>query len=95
MHLADSVDPETVALVWSFSNKMSDIPYVISRVGSPKAQGGKGVTWKCTCPSFTRRGSKTCKHLMTLMEEAKSGAILADERFTLTEFGIQVLNLSP
>lgn len=95
MYLADSVDPETVALAWSFSNKISDIPYVISRIGLPKSQGGKGTTWKCTCPSFTKRGGKTCKHLITLTEEAKSGAILADERFTLTEFGLKVLNLNP
>lgn len=86
---------QTVALAWSFTNDFKDMPYTISRIGNPKSEGGKGTVWKCTCPAFANRGGKTCKHLITLREEAKSGSILADKRFTLTEFGIKVLKLNP
>lgn len=96
MNIADFVqDQTTIAHVWSFSNDMQEVPYIISREGLNKSQGGKGVIWKCTCPSFTKRGSKTCKHLILLREQAKSGAILADKRFNLTELGLKVLNLQP
>ena len=86
---------DIVALVWSLTNEFKDMPYSISRLGKSKKEGGNGVQWKCTCPSFIHRGSKTCKHLILLREGAKSGTILADKRFSLTEFGIQVLKLTP
>lgn len=96
MNIADFVQDETtIAHVWSFSNDFQEVPYIISRHGSSKSNGGQGVIWKCSCPSFTKRGGKTCKHLILLKEQAKSGAILADRRFNLTEFGIKVLNLQP
>lgn len=85
----------TVALAWSFTNDLKDIPYTISRTGAPKSEGGKGTEWRCSCPAFVNRGGKTCKHLISLREGAKSGSILADKRFTLTEFGIKVLKLNP
>ncbi len=84
----------TVALVWSFSNSMKDIPYVISRFGTPKSKGGSGTYWKCNCPSFVNRGGKTCKHLTSLREVAKSGNLLKDDRFNVTEFGIKVLKIN-
>ena len=96
MNISDFIQDETtIAHVWSFSNDMQDIPYIISRYGSPKFKGGSGYAWKCSCPSFTKRGGKTCKHLVLLREQAKSGVILADKRFNLTPLGIQVLNLQP
>lgn len=84
----------TVALVWSFTNDFKDIPYSISRIGNLKSEGGKGIIWKCTCPVFTNRGNKNCKHIITLWEKVKLGTIFLDKRFTLTEFGIKVLKLN-
>lgn len=81
----------TVAIVWSFSNDNLDIPYRISCTGQTKSEGGNGRQWKCNCPSFTKRGGKTCKHLITMRQESKSGAILADKRFQLTEYGLELL----
>lgn len=85
----------TIALVWSLTNEFKDMPYSISRVGKSKKEGGTGVQWKCTCASFIHRGSKTCKHLIMLREGAKSGTILADSRFQITELGIKILKLQP
>lgn len=89
----DIPDQSTVAFVWSFSNTFNDNPYKISRVGSPKREGGKGTNWKCTCPSFVNRGGKTCKHLSEFKKQSSSGSILNDKRFSLTEFGIKILKL--
>lgn len=83
----------TVAMVWSFSNNTNDIPYRISCTGKTKGEGGNGRKWECNCPSFTNRGGKTCKHLITMRQESKSGAILADKRFQLTEYGLKILKL--
>ena len=82
-----------VALVWSFSDPNNDIPYRISCLGSPKREGGDGRKWACTCAGFTKRGGKTCTHLRTMREESKSGAILADQRFQLTDYGLKILKL--
>jgi hypothetical protein len=84
------MDQETVALVWSFSNKNKDIPYRISRTGKSKKEGGRGVKWSCNCPSFIHRGSKTCKHLIYLKDKLKSGTAKYDEYITLTEYGLDL-----
>lgn len=88
-----SSDNETVAYVWSFSNKMSDIPYIVSRTGSPKSMGGKGINWKCSCPAFTNRRLKTCKHILALAQAAKDGTLLSDNRFNITDFGLKIFKL--
>lgn len=84
----------TIAIVWSFTNDNMDIPYRINCSGKTKADGGNGRKWECNCPSFTKRGGKTCKHLITMREEARSGAILADKRYQLTEYGLEILKLN-
>jgi hypothetical protein len=82
-----------IALVWSFSDDFQETPYSVSRVGSAKKSGGTGVQWKCTCPAFTNRGGKICKHITSLVQGSKSKDILNDKRFNITPFGRQVLNL--
>lgn len=67
-----------IAKVLSFS--LDDVSYVVGRVGKPKAVGGKGVTWGCTCPHWVNRlsqqpGQPPCKHLMAVfrvVREAKT-----------------------
>ena len=87
------MDQETVALVWSFTNDNKDIPYRISRAGRSKKQGGNGVRWSCNCPSFSYRGGKTCKHLILMREQIKLKKIQFDSRFSITEYGMEVLGL--
>jgi hypothetical protein len=87
------MDKETVTLVWSFTNDNKDIPYRISRVGRSKKENGNGVRWTCNCPSFSYRGGKTCKHLILMRQQVKSGQILNDNRFSVTEYGMEVLGL--
>lgn len=69
-----------LALVWSFSNEMQDIPYRIELVAK---------RYSCTCPAFTHR--KYCKHLGAWREGAKDGSILKDDRFNVTDYGKQVI----
>lgn len=87
------MDQETVALVWSFTNDSLDIPYRITRLGKSKKDGGKGVKWQCNCPSFVHRGSKTCKHLISFRQSLKDKNILSDKRFTLTDFGMELIGV--
>lgn len=87
------MDQETISLVWSFTNDHKDIPYRISRTGRSKKEGGSGVRWSCNCPSFSYRGGKTCKHLILMREQIKNGLILSDNRFAVTEYGMEVLKL--
>ncbi len=89
------MDQETVALVWSFSNQHKDIPYRISRLGRSKKDGGSGIRWNCNCPSFSYRGGKTCKHLVLLKQQVKNGEILSDNRFSITEYGLEILKINP
>jgi hypothetical protein len=84
---------DTIAYVWSFSNKMQDIPYRIDRHGEPKVDGGRGVYWTCTCPAFVNRGGKTCKHLISLRSLSKDRAILNDDRFQITDIGKKILKI--
>lgn len=84
---------EVIAIVWSLTNEFKDLPCSISRLGKSKKEGGNGVQWKCTWTSFIHRGGKTCKHLVMLRDGAKSGTILADSRFQLTEMGLKILKL--
>jgi hypothetical protein len=86
-------DSNVVALVWSLTNQWKEMPYTISRNGKNKKDGGSGVEWKCTCPSFIHRGQKTCKHLSLLKSGAKDGSILFDNRFNITDFGLEILKL--
>lgn len=82
-----------VAVVWSFKDPNKEIPYHITCSGKTKGQGGNGRKWECNCPSFTKRGGKTCKHLITMRQESKSGSLLADKRYQLTQYGLEILKL--
>lgn len=65
-----------VGQVFSFSN--GSVAYEVTREGTPKRLGGKGVTWKCSCPAneIARRkkvehglafhSNDPCKHLRLL-----------------------------
>jgi hypothetical protein len=76
---------ETIAFVWSFNNKMNDIPYRI------ELREGAKPRKTCTCPAFSFSGGKTCKHITALKAGVKDKSILSDERFQLTDFGKQYL----
>ena len=89
MWLGDNI----VAYAWSFNDPGNEIPYRISLTGSSKAEGGNGIRWSCTCPSYIRRGRKMCKHISILKDEAKSGVVLADKRFELSDLGKKIFNL--
>lgn len=71
-----------IAIVWSFTNINSDIPYRIEYVSNK---------WSCSCPAFSFR--KTCKHLITLREQAKDKSLLNDRRYSLTDYGKEILKL--
>lgn len=79
-----------IAFVWSFTDKTAPIPYQITRDGLPKAEGGDGVRWHCTCPHHTQRGV-ICKHLRLVWRDAAQG--LVDVRVELTHEGRHVLRL--
>lgn len=81
-----------IAQAWSFSNDMKDIPYLIKRTGKPKALGGTGYKWSCTCPSSRFRKS-TCKHILTLRESASLGFLPLDKRFNVSDLGKEILKI--
>jgi len=89
MWLGDNV----VCHVWSFLDDSKDIPYSISRFGKSKKDYGTGYKWECSCPSFKFRGSKTCKHLITMRQKVKDKTILSDKRYVISDFGMIVLGL--
>jgi hypothetical protein len=86
------MNEELIAYVWSFRDA-SDIPYRIMRKGTPKREGGNGAKYSCNCPHFVNRGKTTCKHLKTLIDEAKTGALLHNSHYNLSDFGKKVLKL--
>lgn len=79
---------ETICFVWSFLDKMSDIPYRIDLKAGAKPRK------VCTCPAFSYSGGSTCKHLITMRQEAKDGTLLTDDRYQLTDFGKKLLKLN-
>lgn len=84
---------DTIALVWSFTNDNKDIPYRITRIGKTKKEGGTGVKYACNCPSFTHRGGKICKHLILFREKIKNKSISFDQKFTITDIGMEILKI--
>jgi hypothetical protein len=83
-----------IALVWSFKNKLQDIPYRITHKPLVKTNGLRILNMRCNCPAFNFQGKgKSCKHLTALKEGVNNKTIEDDERFTLTDYGRQVLNL--
>lgn len=91
--ILESIDHETIALVWSFRDTIQEIPYRISYNESTNTHGKKSVYWRCTCPAFTKRRGYTCKHLTTLKEEVKEGIILSDDRYRITSLGKKILKI--
>ena len=77
---------QTVCLVWSFRDKLQDIPYRID-LKSTANKSGKYSYLKCNCPASNYRGGKTCKHVTALNLAVKDNSIENDERFNLTDFG--------
>lgn len=77
-----------VCFVRSFS-ALTPVWYTIQRVGTPKAQGGEGVTWTCTCPDYLYRSGpkgRPCKHLVACFQCAHHGVIPDNrERFRVGE----------
>ena len=79
----------TIAYVWSFREDADqDIPYRIDLWPGAKPR------MTCTCPSFVNRGRHTCKHLVTLREEARNGLLLFNQKFQVTDFGKTHLKLT-
>jgi len=75
-----------IAQVWSFSNEMREVPYLIKIIKHHIA----GHKWACNCPSFMYR-KITCKHIRALRESAKIRFLSIDKRFNLSDLGTDVL----
>lgn len=76
-----------IASVFSFtgSNKL-DIPYVVSKEGESKKDGGNGVVYTCTCPQYffrCRKNKTRCKHINLVIDVIEKDLI--DERVMLCE----------
>lgn len=82
---------DIVAQVWSFSNSMKDIPYLIKKESNYKTQ--KGWKLKCNCPASTYRGASACKHIIAFNLSIKSDIILADDRFNLSDLGKELFRI--
>lgn len=65
-----------LALVWSFTNDLQDIPYRIEY---------SAKKYSCTCPAFTHR--RNCKHLTAFRDGMKANTLHNDSRFNLTDNG--------
>jgi len=70
-----------VALVWSFSNSFSDIPYRISFIKK----------FACSCPAFRFR--QTCKHISTLKDHLKNNSIHTDDKYSISDYGKEILKI--
>jgi hypothetical protein len=85
---------EMIALVWSFRDKLQDIPYRITHRTNVKMHGAKITNMHCNCPAFTYQGKgKTCKHLTALKEAVADKSIENDDRFNLTPYGRALFDL--
>lgn len=70
-----------VALVWSFTDALAEIPYRISY---------ESKKYSCNCPQFTFR--RTCKHVATFRSAAKDGTLANDKRYNITDYGRKIIS---